>query len=147
MSLEEKFEEYLYGKPNCKDGNCKIDNNNIKIVFKPDKGLKKYINLSSDNKCDCIVICLDNKVRIIEILCGVLRSSEFKAKYLQIENCLRIIKHVDKDSLKDCKIYLLIEKYVSSKKEPHIKKLVTTKRVMGKPIVVLEKDRSNLKIC
>jgi len=147
MSLEDKFEEFLYSESNCKDGKCKIDNRNIKIVFKPDKGLKKNIDLSSNNKCDCIVICRDDKVRIIEILCGVLRGSEFKAKCLQIENCLQIIKYINKDSLQDCKVYLLIEKYVSSKKEPQTKKLVNSKKVMGKPIIVMEKDRSDLKIC
>lgn len=100
QGIQKILSENIKTSERCRENGCKIDRNGILSVFSPeDGGLQNYQILSeigtSDGNykaCDCIILCENGDIFIIEILCGKLTESELKDKEKQIENCQKIIK-------------------------------------------------------
>ena len=118
----------------CKEHSCKINNKNIKTIFKPDNGfldknIEKLLFASNSYKiCDCIAICKNDDLVIVEILCGKLTYREFKEKCEQLENCCKVITHQGlKTGIK--KIVLLYQKLESNKKNPQLRKKLINPRI------------------
>ena len=112
---------------NCKEHDCKVNKKNIKIIYKPDDGFldknieRKIFPTGSYKVCDCIVICNDDSIHIVEILCGTLTYREFKEKTEQLKNCLKIVDHIGKkEQIK--KIVLLHKRLEATRKNPTFRK-------------------------
>ena len=120
------MKEFLEIVEECKEYKCKINKQNIKTIYKPDKGIKKNIPNITDKLCDCIIECEDGKIVIVEILCGTLTYKEYKDKLEQLKNCIKIVKHCYK--FKTIKKVILLYSKRDSKTNPNIgKKLQFTK--------------------
>ena len=100
-------------KQTCKEHICKIDNKNIKIIYNPEITSQKKM-------CDCIIICNNEKIFLVEILCGKLTSKELKDKLQQLKNCSLL-----KNGIK----VLLYKKLESPKKDPMLKKQITNSKI------------------
>jgi len=124
----------------CKEYKCKINSQNIKKIFKPDNGFldkaieQKLFPSGSYKICDCIIVCEDSNLVLVEILCGKLTHREFKEKKEQLENCCKTVTHIGStDKIK--KIILLYNSLESSKKQPLLKKALLNPKVCGLPLV------------
>jgi len=116
----------------CKENRCKIDRQNIKMIYKPDSGFldtklrQKLFPSNSYKICDCIVICKTGNIVIVEILCGKLTYREYKEKCEQLENCCKVVNHLGLKP-KITKIVLIYQSRESDKKNPQFrKKLLNT---------------------
>ncbi|MBN2825105.1 MAG: hypothetical protein JXQ76_07280 [Campylobacterales bacterium] len=136
--MPKRLDELFYTSTQCKEHNCKVERQNIKQIYKPDKGfLDKQVAqklFGSENKiCDCIIECENEQIIIVEILCGKLTQSEIKDKKIQLENCCKVVKHIEKyECIK--KIILFYDKLESSKKQPMIKKALINQRICNKAL-------------
>jgi len=124
----------------CAEHNCKINKKNIKTIYKPDYG---FINKSIETIlfptgkykiCDCIIVCDNNDLIIVEILCGKLTSTELKEKKEQLENCCKVTQHLSVFN-KVKKIVLLYKKLESPRKQPMLKKALISSRVCSMPLI------------
>ncbi len=104
---------YFFEKQDCKESDCKVNKKKIKKIFDPEAGLKtkkvqilRGVKKTSGNYkiCDCIILCNNNIIYLIEILCGKLTSGELNDKIEQINNCKKMLKNID---LKEEKSYIL----------------------------------------
>ena len=101
-----RLEEVLGEKENCQDIDCRLDKKNVAKIFSPEKGIdEKLVKLlrneqllssnENPNLCDCIVVCRNGKIFVIEILCGKLTFKELQSKKKQVKNCVFIVKHLE----------------------------------------------------
>jgi hypothetical protein len=106
----------------CRERECVINNKCVKVIFSPESflsnDLKKILPLVSGNYkiCDCIVICENLEIVLIEILCGQLTKDEFEDKLKQLDNCKRILK---KFNLREKRNYIIFKR-LSSKDKRYI---------------------------
>jgi hypothetical protein len=122
----------------CKEHNCKIDKRDIKAIFKPDNGfldkdLEKSLFPPSYKICDCILVCQNSDIMIVEILCGTLTFSEFKDKSKQLENCCRVLKNQNLNQ-KIKKIILLHKSMESKNKNPQFRKKLINPKICSIPL-------------
>jgi len=137
-------------KDKCNDENCKMDKKNVKKIFSPEIYLredvldflkKKQLKRGNENPnlCDCIVVCCNGKIFIVEILCGSLTSKEFSSKKEQIKACITAIKYID---LKVERCYIV---YLSLNMKEHDKRRfqrkATSLRVEGIPVLPERLDK------
>jgi hypothetical protein len=130
------FSSVFNKKERCKDGSCKIDKSNIRAVFKPDDGFKdtsienQLFPTGSYKICDCIIVCKNDNIVVVEILCGTLTYKEFKEKSEQLENCCKVI---DNQNLKNKihKIILQYKKLENPKRNPSLRKKLLNHRICG----------------
>jgi len=127
------FSSIFNVKDKCSDGDCKVNKKNVKKIFKPDDG---FLNQSEENRlfplgsykiCDCIIVCDNDNIVIVEILCGKLTYSEFKEKSEQLENCHKVV--LDKGLIENVKkIILQYKRLENPKHNPQFrKKLINPK--------------------
>ena len=101
----EKLRNVLGEKKECNKGICRLDKKNVEGIFSPDvwidKGLLELLKEKqllafneNPNICDCIVVCKDGKIFVVEILCGKLTLKELKSKGKQVANGFFIVKHL-----------------------------------------------------
>jgi hypothetical protein len=130
----------------CRESSCVISGR--ATIFKPDRGMndpemeREIFHRSDAQKCDCILCCENGTVHVVEILCGTLKYRDLKHKIGQLENCLKILKKIDRDIYERSKVYLAFDKYASSKKEPKLKEQAVNARVMGKPLLLLHQTKT-----
>ena len=127
----------------CKEHDCSVNNKNIKVIYKPDRGfLDKLIEkelFSNDYKiCDCIIECESGNIFIIEILCGKLTIRELKEKKEQLENCLKVVTYLGEEK-KIKKLFLLYSKLESPKKQPLLRKALLSQKIKNKPLLIINK--------
>jgi len=145
LDLEDIFEEV----DKCSENSCKVNRKNIKKVFKPDAGFKnksvknKLFGNGSYKICDCVVLCDNDDLIIIEILCGTLTHSELKEKKEQLENCCKVLKHINKED-KIKKVFLLYKKLVSSNQQPLLRKALMNPKICGFPLSFSKTDPFNI---
>ncbi len=126
---------------NCSEHSCKINKKNIKVIYKPDNGfIKKSIEIAlfptgKYKICDCIIVCNNDDLIIVEILCGKLTSTELKEKKEQLENCCKVTKYLSVFE-KVKKIVLLYDKLESPRKQPMLKKALISARVCTMPLTI-----------
>ncbi len=136
------LEENINRVEKCKEHDCNISKQFIIAIYSPEnnglkkKSVKSELTTSDGNykACDCIVVCEDGYIYIIEILCGTLTKEEFEDKVKQIENCIRILRILN---LYD---YLAFSFIIFKKKDKFIKKYfqqkltkLNKKRISAKP--------------
>lgn len=121
-------------KDKCCDGDCKVNKKNIKKIFKPDDGFldkaveKKLFPSASYKICDCIIVCDNDNIVIVEILCGKLTYSEFKKKSEQLENCHKVVS--DMGLIKKVKkIILHYKRLENSKHSPLFRKKLLNPKI------------------
>ncbi len=135
------FSSVFNAKDQCKEGKCKVNKQNIKKIFKPDDGfldsqLEKRLFSSSYKICDCIIVCNNNKIVIVEILCGKLTYREYKEKYEQLENCHKVVKNKGlEDKIK--KIVLHYQKLEDSRRNPLFRKKLLNPKIYGMKLEML----------
>jgi len=139
------FSSIFNVKNKCSDGSCKINQKNIKKIFKPDDGFidkikeKELFPSGSYKICDCIIICDNNNIVIVEILCGKLTYKEFKEKSEQLENCCKVVSN--QGLAKDIKkIILQYQKLENPKHNPQFRKKLLNSKICG---IKLEPLRDN----
>jgi len=116
QKIKEILEKNINKSKDCKERECKVDKNNIKAIFSPEKdGLKnekiknELLNSGNYKACDCIILCENGNIYIIEILCGTLNKKELEDKLKQLNNCKILIKKLNlNNSLK--KSYILFKR-------------------------------------
>ncbi len=133
------FSKIFKTKDRCKEHECSVDRKNIKKIFKPDEGfldieLKNRLFPSSYKICDCIIICNDDNIVIVEILCGVLTFKEFKEKSKQLENCYKVTKDIGLDR-KIKNIILYYKSLEESKRNPQFKKKLINSKIYNKSLI------------
>ena len=122
-------------KDKCSDGGCKVNKKNIKTIFKPDDGfldeeLQNTLFPPSYKICDCIIVCNNDNIIIVEILCGKLTYSEFKEKSKQLENCHKVVAHKGlEDKVK--KIILHYKRLENSKCNPQFREKLINPKICG----------------
>ncbi len=129
------FSSIFNTKDKCSDGECKVNKKNIKTIFKPDDGfldkaLESSLFPSSYKICDCIIICNNENIVIVEILCGTLTYKEFKDKSIQIENCYKVIKDLGLSD-KVTQIRLQYKKLENPKHNPQFRKKLMNPKIFG----------------
>jgi len=143
------FSSIFNVKDRCYEGKCKVNKKNIKKIFKPDDGFldkaeeKRLFPSGSYKICDCIIICNNGNIVIIEIICGTLTYSEFKEKSKQLESCHKVVS--DKglsDNVK--KIILLYKRLENSKHNPLFKKKLINPRICGVKLELLRDANINI---
>ena len=145
------FSNIFNQKDKCREHECSINRKNIKKIFKPDEGildsnLKNRLFNNSYKICDCIVICENDKIVIIEILCGVLNAREFKEKSEQLQNCYRVVEYKNLKS-QISKIVLYCKKIENSKKNPQLRKKLINPRIYDIPLQIIQDKGSSINIC
>ncbi len=135
-------------KEKCSDGVCKVNKKNIKKIFKPDNGfldkaLQDRLFPSSYKICDCIIICNDNNIVIVEILCGKLTYSEYKEKCEQLENCHKVVKDKGLEN-KVKKIILQYQRLESPKHNPQFRKKLLNPKICGINLELLKDSTINI---
>jgi len=135
-------------KDRCKDNSCSVNRNNIKAVFKPDEGfldsnLKNRLFPPSYKICDCIIICTNDNIIIVEILCGTLTFKEYKEKVEQLENCYKVIESQGlKNKIKQ--IVLQYKRLENPKRNPQFRKKLTNPRVRNIKLELLNSQTITL---
>jgi len=143
------FSSIFNKKEKCSDNDCKVNKKNIKTIFKPDdgfldKGLEKSLFPSNSYKiCDCIIICNDNSIVIVEILCGTLTYREYKEKYQQLENCYKVVSSQSLD-IKIKKIVLQYKRLEKSKHNPQFRKKLLNPKICGSNLELLSNSTVNI---
>ena len=98
-----KLSSALGEKKECRDGDCRLDRRNVKKIYSPEVGINKELleklkerqlvaKGQNPNICDCIVVCSDGRVFIVEILCGKLTPKELTSKKKQVKGCFFIVE-------------------------------------------------------
>jgi len=138
------FSSIFNAKDKCSDGACKVNRKNIKKIFKPDDGFidelerKRLFPSSSYKICDCIIVCDNDNIIIVEILCGTLTYREFKEKSEQLENCHKVVS--DKGLARDVKkIILHYKRLENSKRNPQFRKKLLNPKICGIRLELLAK--------
>jgi len=139
----EALDKLFNTEKKCKEHNCNVNNKNINIIYKPDKG---FLNKTIEKKlfdnnykiCDCIIECDDGSIFIVEILCGKLTTRELKEKKEQLENCFKVIKHLKEES-RVKKLFLLYDKLETPKKQPQLRKALLNQKIGNKPLLITNK--------
>ena len=139
------MKEFLHTVDKCKESNCNINNKNIKIIYKPDKGVKKNIPDITNKLCDCIIECNDGKIVVIEILCGKLTYKEYKDKLEQLKNCIKIVEHCDKS--KTIKKVILLYNTIDSKNNPNFKKKLLSTKLQNYNVKFYQNKNFNKVVC
>ena len=129
------FSSIFYKKDKCRDGDCKVNKKNIKAIFKPDDGildekLKNELFPPSYKICDCIIVCNNDDIVIVEILCGTLTYKEFKDKSIQLENCYKLINKLGLSD-KVTQIRLQYKKLENPKHNPQFRKKLMNPKIFG----------------
>jgi hypothetical protein len=134
------FANIFHETEKCKEHQCKINNQNIKKIFKPDNG---FIDTTIENNifssrpykiCDCIVVCQNDSLIIVEILCGKLTYTELKEKKEQLENCCKVAKNIcSAEKIK--KIVLLYNSLESPRKQPQLRKALLNTKICNLQLV------------
>ena len=142
------FSSIFNTKDKCSDGECKVNRMNIKKIFKPDDGfldneLKEILFPSSYKICDCIIVCNNDSLIIVEILCGKLTYSEYKEKCEQLENCYKVVKHKGLDD-KVKKIILQYKRLEKSKHNPQFRKKLLNPKICGLRLELLKDSTINI---
>ena len=142
------FSSIFNTKDKCSDGECKVNKKNIKKIFKPDDGfldneLKEILFPSSYKICDCIIVCNNDSLIIVEILCGKLTHSEYKEKCEQLENCYKVVKHKGLDD-KVKKIILQYKRLEKSKHNPQFRKKLLNSKICGLRLEFLKDSTINI---
>lgn len=142
------FSSIFNTKDKCSDGECKVNKKNIKKIFKPDDGfldneLKEILFPSSYKICDCIIVCNNDSLIIVEILCGKLTYSEYKEKCEQLENCYKVVKHKGLDD-KVKKIILQYKRLEKSKHNPQFRKKLLNPKICGLRLELLKDSTINI---
>jgi len=143
------FSSIFHQKDQCKDGDCKVNKKSIKKVFKPDDGFKdkkiKNALFSGEYKiCDCIIVCNDNNIVIVEILCGKLTYREYKEKCEQLENCHKVVEYSGlKDRVK--KIILHYQRLENTKRNPQFRKKLINPKICGINLELLKEQTIDVK--
>ncbi len=94
------LEENIRRIEKCKEKDCNINRKYIIAIFSSENdgikngSIKRELITSDGNykACDCIVVCTNGDIYIIEILCGILTRSELTDKVEQVENCITVLK-------------------------------------------------------
>ena len=132
----------------CKESSCRVNKKNIKKVFKPDNGFKdsqieKKLFPNDYKICDCIIICKDNSIVIVEILCGTLTYKEFKEKIEQLKNCYTVVKTMGlEDKIKQ--ITLQYKKREKDKKNPQFAKKLLNPKIYNKHLHLMQNEMLNI---
>jgi len=129
------FSSIFYKKDKCGDGECKVNKKNIKTIFKPDDGfldknLESKLFPSSYKICDCIIICNNGNIVIVEILCGTLTYKEFKDKSIQLENCYKVIEVMGLSD-KVTQVRLQYRRLENPKHNPQFRKKLINPKISG----------------
>jgi len=132
----------------CKEHDCNINNKNVKVIYKPDNGfLDKSIEkeiFGSDYKiCDCIIVCNNDNIVIVEILCGTLTYKEYKEKCEQLENCHKVVAHKGLDD-KVKKIILHYKRLENPKHNPQFRKKLINPKICGVNLELLKEATINI---
>ena len=136
------FSSIFNKKEKCSDGDCKVNRENIKTIFKPDDG---FLDNSLQNKlfpsnsykiCDCIIICNNDNIIIVEILCGKLTYSEYKEKSKQLENCYKVIASQNLEQ-KIQKIVIQYKRLENPKHNPQFRKKLINPKICGTNLELL----------
>ncbi len=124
---------------NCSERRCRVNKKNIKVIYKPDGGFlnkaleKKLFPTGSYKICDCITICKNDNIAIIEILCGTLTFGEYKEKCEQLENCCKVIADCGlKNKVK--KIILLYKNREPNSKNSQFRKKLLNPKICSIPL-------------
>ncbi len=131
----------------CFEHQCRIDNRNIKKIFKPDSGfldkiIESKIFYSQNYKiCDCIIVCKNDNINVVEILCGILTLRKLNDKITQLENCYKVVEHERKIVHKTV---LLYDRLVSSNQQPMLKKKLLSSKIFSLPLVSSPKSLFNI---
>ncbi len=122
------------------------ENKNIKTIYKPDNGFidraleRALFPVASYKICDCIVVCQNDNIAIVEIMCGLLTYREFQEKSQQLENCCKVVQHQkQKDKIK--KIVLLYDRLESPKRNPQFRKKLLDPKVCSKQLRVIPNNK------
>jgi len=145
------FTSIFHEKDQCKDrGGCKVNKKNIKKVFKPDSGFKdkaieaSLFPLGTPKLCDCIIICNDDNIIIVEILCGKLTYKKFKEKSLQLENCHKVVQEYKLEK-KVKKIILHYQTLENTNQNPQFRKKLINPKICGKNLELLSDKTIDVK--
>jgi len=141
------FSGVFNSKDRCIEGECRVDRRNIKTIYKPDEGIKDisikdslFPDKSEPKMCDCIIVCNDDKIVILEILCGTLTKKELDDKTKQLENCYRV---AIQKSIDISNIYLAYKR-LDKKTATLLRKSLINKRVLNKPLLHTNKTLINI---
>ncbi|MCB4744624.1 MAG: hypothetical protein LGB07_03085 [Sulfurovum sp.] len=132
-------------KEKCSDNDCKVNKKNIKTIFKPDDGflnksLEKSLFPSNSYKiCDCIIICNNDNIVIVEILCGKLTYSEYTEKYQQLENCYKVVQSQGLEN-RIKKVVLQYKRLENSKRNPQFRKKLINPKINGRNLELLKEQ-------
>lgn len=104
-------------KKECKEGKCKVIPPPNSTIYDPEK-----VN-SNKKMCDCI-IQTENKVFVVEILCGILTNTELKDKEIQVKNGFALAEKYFGNTLE-------FEKFIlySKKSGNHLEKRLIPKKI------------------
>jgi hypothetical protein len=136
--MPKRLDELFRTSKECNEHSCRVNRKNIKQIYKPDSGFidkqaEQELFKSGYKMCDCIIQCQNDDVAIVEILCGKLTVREIKDKKIQLENCCKVIKHIEKfNDIK--KVILFYDKLESTKKQPMMKKALINQRICNKAL-------------
>jgi len=143
------FSSIFNVKDKCSDGVCKVNKKNIKKIFKPDDG---FLNKVEENRlfpsgsykiCDCIIVCDNDNIVIVEILCGTLTYGEFKEKSEQLKNCHKVVK--DRGLVANVKkIILHYKRLENSKHNPQFRKKLLNPKICGVKLELLRDATINI---
>jgi len=143
------FSSIFNVKNKCSDNDCKVNKKNIKTIFKPDDGfLNKVLEAelfpsSSYKICDCIIVCNDDNIVIVEILCGTLTYKEYKEKCQQLENCYKVVSSEGLDvNIK--KIVLQYKRLENPKHNPQFRKKLINPKIYGSNLELLSNSTINI---
>jgi len=103
QKIKEKLRSNINEINNCKEKDCNIDKIDINSIFSPEKdgiineNLKRKLldNTGNYKACDCIILCKDGYIYIVEILCGKLTKKEVNDKLKQVKNCKKLLDYLN----------------------------------------------------
>ncbi len=125
----------------CKSAKCKIDNQNVQVVYSLD------ICLNDRKMCDCLIVCKNSNIVLVEILCGKLTFSEFKDKVAQLQNCINFVHATFGDAIIS-KVILLYETIDEEKrKDGNLKRKLLNTRITHYKITTLQSKNFNGVVC
>ena len=127
-----KLEKLFVIVDNCKENKCKVNNQDIDCIFKPDNGLKdiglqeKLFGTTIPKLCDCIILKKDIIV-LLEIKCGLVTSRILKEIIVQLENVTKILKN---QSINFSKVLFIYDRFDNNKLKQQINtKIIGNKRI------------------
>jgi len=142
--MPKRLSELFHTSKECSEHSCRINRKNVKQIYRPDakQGFKNktFVQkiLGQEPKiCDCIIECSDEKLIVIEILCGKLTARELLDKEKQLKNCCKVIEFIEQhNNIKH--IILYYEKKDSksfAKNFAAKKKLTTPPQICGRKLL------------